>query len=74
MAKKKKWMQKAFGKHPGALHRMLGVPLGKPIPPKMLAAAAQKGGLLGKRARPVMIAKRINLARGKRRVPAYKGK
>ncbi len=34
----KKWIQKAI-KHPGALHRDLGVPEGKPIPPAKLAAA-----------------------------------
>ena len=45
-----KWIQKAI-KHPGALHRELGVPQGKKIPAKMLAAAAKKGGKLGKRAR-----------------------
>ena len=38
-------------KHPGALHRELGVPQGKKIPPAMLAAAAKKGGKLGQRAR-----------------------
>ena len=36
----KKWMAKAFGKHPGALHRELGVPEGKNIPAKKLARAA----------------------------------
>lgn len=38
-------------KHPGALHRELGVPQGQRIPQKMLHAAAGKGGLLGRRAR-----------------------
>lgn len=38
-------------KHPGALHRMLGVPKGKKIPKRMLEAAASKGGKLGQRAR-----------------------
>ena len=38
-------------KHPGALHRMMGVPQGKKIPPKRLHAAAEKGGVLGRRAR-----------------------
>jgi len=27
-----KWMGKAFGKDPGALHRMMGVPEDKPLP------------------------------------------
>ena len=35
-----KWMQKAFGAHPGRLHRALGVAEGKKIPASKLAAAA----------------------------------
>jgi hypothetical protein len=46
----KKWIQKAI-KRPGALHKQLGVAKGKKIPAKKLAAAAKKGGKLGKRAR-----------------------
>ncbi len=45
-----KWIQKAI-KHPGALHKELGVPQGQKIPAKRLAAAASKGGTLGRRAR-----------------------
>lgn len=36
MAAKRKWMQEAFGKHPGALHRELGVKPGKKIPASKL--------------------------------------
>jgi hypothetical protein len=36
IAMAKKWMQGAV-KHPGALHRTLGVPAGKKIPAKLLA-------------------------------------
>ena len=50
MAEKKKWIQKAI-KHPGALHKELGVPEGKKIPAKKLAKAAKAGGKEGKRAR-----------------------
>jgi hypothetical protein len=46
----KKWIQGAI-KHPGALHRELGVPEGKKIPAAKIAAAAKKPGTLGKRAR-----------------------
>jgi hypothetical protein len=46
----KKWIQKAI-KKPGALHKEMGVAKGKKIPAKKLAAAAKKGGKLGKRAR-----------------------
>jgi hypothetical protein len=45
-----KWIQKAI-KHPGALHKQLGVPEGEKIPAGKLEAAAEKGGKLGKRAR-----------------------
>ena len=34
-----KWIQKAVSKHPGKLHRELGVPEGKKIPAKKLAKA-----------------------------------
>ena len=50
MAKDKNWIAKALGKK-GALHQELGVPEGKKIPAKKLAAAAKKGGTEGKRAR-----------------------
>lgn len=51
MAKtRKKWIQKAI-KRRGALHQQLGVPQGKKIPKKKIAAAAKKKGKLGKRAR-----------------------
>lgn len=46
----KKWIAGAI-KHPGALHRQLGVPAGKPIPASKLKKAASKGGKLGARAR-----------------------
>ena len=45
-----KWIQKAI-KKPGALHKELGVPAGKKIPTKKLAAAAKKPGKIGQRAR-----------------------
>lgn len=47
---KKRWISKAI-KHPGALHKELGIPEGKKIPAKKLAKAAKAGGKLGKRAR-----------------------
>jgi hypothetical protein len=45
-----KWIAGAI-KHPGALHRQLGVPQGKKIPAGKLAKAAKAGGTLGRRAR-----------------------
>ena len=51
MAKKKKnWIAGAIRKK-GALHKQLGVPAGEKIPRAKLAAAAKKGGTLGRRAR-----------------------
>ena len=47
----KKWMQKAFGKNPGALHRALHVPEGQKIPASKLAGAEHsKNPLMRKRA------------------------
>lgn len=44
------WIKGAI-KHPGALHKQLGVPQGKKIPAGKLAKAAKAGGKLGQRAR-----------------------
>lgn len=38
-------------KHPGALHKELGISANKKIPEKTLSKAASAGGKLGKRAR-----------------------
>ena len=54
-----KWIQKAI-KHPGALHKQLGVKQGEKIPAKKLAAAAKKGGTLGKRARLAQTLKKMH--------------
>lgn len=43
------WMSKAV-KHPGGLHKALGVPMGKKIPVAKIAQAKNKGGSLGKMA------------------------
>lgn len=50
MRSKKNWIAGAIEK-PGALRKQLGVPEGKKIPAGKLAAAAEKGGKLGQRAR-----------------------
>jgi hypothetical protein len=47
---KRNWIAGAI-KHPGALHRELGVKAGEKIPAKKLAKAAKAPGKLGKRAR-----------------------
>ena len=48
--KSKYWIAGAI-KHPGALREELHVKRGEKIPAKKLAAAAKKGGTLGRRAR-----------------------
>lgn len=53
-----KWIQSAI-KHPGALHRQLGVPEGEKIPAKKLATAAEAGGKLGQRARLAQTLKKL---------------
>ena len=53
-----KWIQKAI-KKPGALHKQMGVPEGKKIPAKKLAAAAKKPGKLGQRARLAQTLKKM---------------
>ena len=50
MKKHGKWIKEAIGR-PGALHEEMGIPKGKTIPAKKLAAAAKKPGVLGRRAR-----------------------
>lgn len=47
---KKNWIKGAI-KHPGALHRQLGIKAGNKIPASTLKRAAGKGGKLGSRAR-----------------------
>jgi len=50
----KKWVQKAKasgGIKKGGLHKSLGIPAGKKIPASKIAAAASKGGKVGKQAR-----------------------
>jgi hypothetical protein len=56
---KEKWISGAI-KKPGALHKQLGVPEGKKIPAKKLAAAASKGGKLGQRARLAKTLKKMH--------------
>jgi hypothetical protein len=46
----KHWIAGAI-KHPGALHKQLGVPEGQKIPAGKLAKAEHAGGKLGQRAR-----------------------
>ena len=56
---KKNWIQGAV-KKPGALHKDLGIPAGKPIPTGLLAEAAKKPGKVGQRARFAETMKKIN--------------
>ena len=63
MAKGGKWIAGAI-KHPGALHKQLGVPQGEKIPAKKLAKAADAGGKLGQRARLAQTLKGFKKAKG----------
>lgn len=47
-------------KHPGQLHRDLGVPMGQPIPAAKLNAAAKKPGKVGQRARLAKTMKKMH--------------
>ncbi len=47
-------------KHPGALHKQLGIAQGKKIPAKKLAVAAKKPGVEGKRARLAQTLKKMH--------------
>jgi len=58
-----KWIKKAI-KHPGALHKQMGVPQGKKIPAKALAKAASKPGKLGQRARLAQTLGKMHHAEG----------
>lgn len=58
----KRWIQGAI-KHPGALHKSLGVPKGKTIPAGKLAKAAKADGTLGRRARLAETLKGMNRGR-----------
>jgi hypothetical protein len=55
----KNWIAGAI-KKPGALHRQMGVPAGEKIPAKKLAAAANKGGTIGRRARLAITLKKLH--------------
>lgn len=57
----KKWIGKAI-KHPGALHRQLGIPHGEKIPEKALQAALRGnyGSLAARRARLAVTLKRMH--------------
>jgi hypothetical protein len=55
----KKWIQKMHMKK-GALHEEMGIPEGKKIPAKKLAAAAKKGGKEGKRANLAITLKNLH--------------
>lgn len=55
----KKWMQKAFAKNSGALHRELGVAPGRTIPVSKLAAAASRAKATGN----TKLSRRVNLAK-----------
>lgn len=64
MPAKKQFIQKAI-KKPGALHKMLGVPMNEKIPRSKLLAAAKSGGKLGQRARFALLLNKLRPRKGK---------
>jgi|GEM_PF-1910756 len=56
----KNWMQKAFSKNKGQLHRDLGIAQDKVIPLSTLVAASKRKGKVGQRARAALNARRAN--------------
>jgi len=70
---RKNWIAGAI-KHPGALHRELGVPEGKKISTKKLNAAAKKGGKVGKRARLAETLKKLKHKTMAKKIVAKKHK
>lgn len=63
--KKKNWIAGAI-KHPGALHRELGVKEGEKIPARRLASAAKKPGVEGRRARLAETLRGLHHKKGKK--------
>ncbi len=57
---KKKWIQAAVSKNPGALREELGVTGSETIPAGKLARAAKKPGKTGKRARLAIMLKKFS--------------
>lgn len=64
-SKGKLWIQGAI-KHPGILHKELGVPAGETIPAKKLKAAEKKGGVIAKRAHLAETLKSFSKSKGKK--------
>ena len=63
----KKWIQNAV-KHPGALHRQLGIAEGVKIPVVLLRWASKQPGKLGQRARYALNVRKVNKAAEKKRM------
>lgn len=64
----KRWIQASgIDEHRGALHRELGIPRNRKIPPLVLKIAARAPGKLGRRAREAMTMRRISARRRRRR-------
>jgi hypothetical protein len=55
----KNWIAGAT-ENKGGLHRSLGIPQGDKIPAKKIAAAAQRGGKVGKQARLAQTLRRMH--------------
>lgn len=58
MPPKRLWIQSAI-KHPGALHRDLGIPQGQRIPISTLNTTAKRKGTVGRRARLALTLRKL---------------
>ena len=64
-----RWEQSAFGRHPGALHRQLGYPMGEKLPNGLLdeIAASPVGSHVRGHTVTTLLKLRVNAARNARR-------
>jgi hypothetical protein len=62
MTARRRWIAGAT-KNKGGLHRSLGVPQGQKIPKAKIAAAAKKGGKVGKQAKLAQTLSRMHKKR-----------
>lgn len=63
---KKRWIRCALSGRRGALHKQLGIAVGKKIPTATLVRAARKPGLVGRRARLALTLRKLRKRRKRR--------
>ena len=63
MTARRRWIGKAT-QNKGGLHRSLGIPEGQKIPKAKIAAAAKKGGKVGKQAKLAQTLSKMHRKKG----------